>query len=95
MLELGKEAEEHHEVVGMYAALHNIDLIICVGSLSEAMFLGAHDIAPRRSRYFETQKNLLAILPTLLRDGDTILVKASRRMGLEKTVEQLLEMQPE
>ena len=92
MLELGKESEEHHEVVGMYAALHKIDLIICVGPLSEAMFLGAHGIAPRRSRYFETQKNLLAILPLLLHKGDTILVKASRGMHLEKTVEQLLEM---
>jgi UDP-N-acetylmuramoyl-tripeptide--D-alanyl-D-alanine ligase len=90
MLELGAESREHHEVVGMYAALHNIDLIICVGPESEAMFLGAHDIAPRRSRYFETQKNLLAILPLLLRESDTVLVKASRGMHLEKTVEQLL-----
>lgn len=94
MLELGKESAEHHEVVGIYAALHNIDLIVCVGPESEAMFLGAHDIAPRRSRYFETQKNLLSILPLLLREGDTILVKASRGMHLEETVEQLLEMQP-
>ncbi len=95
MLELGKESAEHHEVVGMYAALHNIDLIVCVGPESESMFLGAHDIAPRRSRYFETQKNLLAILPTLLREGDTVLVKASRGMHLEKTVERLLQMKPE
>jgi len=95
MLELGRESEEQHEVVGMYAALHSIDLIVCVGPESEAMFLGAHDIAPRRARYFETQKNLLAILPLLLRDGDTILVKASRGMHLETTVERLLEMQPD
>jgi UDP-N-acetylmuramoyl-tripeptide--D-alanyl-D-alanine ligase len=53
------------------------------------MFLGAIDVAPRRARYFETQKNMLKLLPGLLRDGDTILVKASRGMHLEKTVEVL------
>lgn len=90
MLELGRESSEHHEVLGMYAAMHGIDLIICVGPESESMFLGAIDIAPRRARYFETQKNLLSILPGLVRDGDTILVKASRGMHLEETVQFLL-----
>ncbi len=89
MLELGQESSEHHEVLGMYAAIHGIDLIICVGPASEEMFLGAIDVAPRRARYFETQKNMLKLLPGLLRDGDTILVKASRGMHLEKTVEVL------
>ncbi len=92
MLELGRESSEHHEVLGMYAAMHGIDLIICVGPESESMFLGAIDIAPRRARYFETQKNLLSILPGLVRDGDTILVKASRGMHLEQTVQFLMEL---
>lgn len=92
MLELGRESSEHHEVLGMYAAMHGIDLIICVGAESENMFLGAIDIASRRARYFETQKNMLAILPELLRDGDTILVKGSRGMHLEDTVKFLTEL---
>ena len=92
MLELGRESAEHHEVLGMYAAMHGIDLIICVGPESESMFLGAIDIAPRRARYFETQKNLLSILPDLVRDGDTILVKASRGMHLEETVQFLMNL---
>lgn len=87
MLELGRESSEHHEVLGMYAAIHGIDLIICVGPESEEMFLGAIDVAPRRARYFETQENMLGILADLVRDGDTILVKASRGMHLETTVE--------
>lgn len=92
MLELGRESAEHHEVLGMYAAMHGIDLIICVGPESESMFLGAIGIAPRRARYFETQKNLLSILPELVRDGDTILVKASRGMHLEETVQFLMNL---
>lgn len=92
MLELGRESSEHHEVLGMYAAMHGIDLIICVGTESENTFLGAIGIAPRRARYFESQKNMLAILPELLQDGDTILVKGSRGMRLEDTVKFLMEL---
>lgn len=90
MLELGAQTEEFHEVVGMYAALHGVDLIVCVGTNAEQTFLGAHALAPQRARYFETQETLLSILPLLLRDGDTILVKGSRGMHLEQTVEALL-----
>lgn len=92
MLELGAQSEEFHEVVGMYAALHHMDLIVCVGPNSEQMFMGAIQFASRNSRYFETQENMLDILPMLLRDGDTILVKASRGMHLEDTVHKLLEL---
>lgn len=90
MFELGDQADDYHEVAGMYAAMHGMDLILCVGPLSEQSFLGAHALAPHRSRYFETQESLLSILPELLRDGDTILVKASRGMRLEETVKALL-----
>ena len=89
MLELGAQADEFHEVVGMYAAMHGVELIVCVGPCSEQMFLGAHTLAPHRVRYFESQEMLLSILPLLLRDGDTILVKGSRGMHLERTVELL------
>ncbi len=90
MLELGAQSDEFHEVAGMYAAIHGIDLIVCVGPNSEQTFMGAHALAPSRARYFETQETLLDILPLLVRDHDTILVKASRGMHLEKTVEMLV-----
>ena len=60
MLELGAQTEEFHEVVGMYAALHGVDLIVCVGTNAEQAFLGAHALAPQRARYFETQETLLS-----------------------------------
>lgn len=92
MLELGRETDEFHEVVGMYAAMHGVDLILCVGEKSEQTFLGAHELQPRRARYFESQDSLLSILPYLIRDGDAVLVKASRGMRLEITVEYLLSL---
>ncbi len=90
MLELGRESEEFHEVVGMYAAMHGVDLILCVGPNAEMIFMGAHELTPSKARYFETQESLISILPYLLQDGDTILVKASRGMHLETTVSYLL-----
>lgn len=92
MLELGKDSEEFHEVVGMYAAMHGIDLILCVGPNSEKTFLGALELAPHKVRYFETQQSLLSMLPGLLEQGDTVLVKASRGMHLEDTVKWILSL---
>jgi UDP-N-acetylmuramyl pentapeptide synthase len=39
-----------------------------------------------------TQDDLIAALPELVREGDVILVKASRGMYLERTVEVLLSL---
>lgn len=89
MLELGEQAGEYHEVVGMYAAMHGIDAILCVGPNSEQMFMGALELAPQRARYFETVETLIDILPELLCDGDTILVKASHGMRLDRIVQML------
>ena len=89
MLELGAQSDEFHSVVGLYAAQHDIDLILCVGPYSKHTFLGAHELAPERARYFETTEALHRALPALLLDGDTVLVKGSRGMHLEETVELL------
>ncbi len=90
MRELGQESDELHEICGMYAAMHGIDLIVCVGPSSEQTFVGALSLAPQRTRYFGTQESMLLILPELIEPGDTVLVKASRGMGLEETVEALM-----
>lgn len=94
MLELGAQSDEFHEVIGMYAAMHGIDVILCVGPNSEQTFLGAIGLAPRRARYFETQESLLEILPLLLERNDTVLVKGSHGMHLEQTVEMLKRFVP-
>ena len=62
------------------------DLILAVGPNAEGIFRGADALRPGRCFYFETPEALHAALPSLLRDDDTILVKASRGMHLEHTV---------
>ena len=46
----------------------------------------ASEIAPERCRYFQDCESLTDALPSLIREGDTVLVKASRGMHLEQVV---------
>ena len=81
MLELGEQAADLHERVAQEAAEMGIDLIVGVGPLFHAA------VAQTKGLGFETQADMLKSLPDLLKTGDAILVKGSRGMHLEKTVD--------
>lgn len=89
MFELGVREKELHEEVGVYAASKNLDVIICVGSLSASMYEGACRTENGKVYYFETREQMLGGLEELLRPGDNILVKASHGMHFEAVVEAL------
>ncbi|MCL2695660.1 MAG: UDP-N-acetylmuramoyl-tripeptide--D-alanyl-D-alanine ligase [Clostridiales bacterium] len=86
MLELGESGPAYHEEVGQYALAHGVDLLLCVGPLAKA----ATDDS--RAFWFATQEELIAALPALLNDGDTILVKGSYGMQLHRTAQAISEM---
>jgi UDP-N-acetylmuramoyl-tripeptide--D-alanyl-D-alanine ligase len=90
MRELGEAAPQMHEDVGRYAASLGIERIICVGTESKRIYAGSESVSPGCAVYYETQEELLSTLPQLVQKGDVILVKASRGMKLEQTVELLL-----
>ena len=92
MRELGESAPQMHEDIGRYAVSLGIERVLCVGKESLRMYEGAKALAPNCADYFETQDELLAALPKAVHDGDVILVKASRGMYLEHTVELLLSL---
>ena len=89
MLELGDSSREKHLSVGRYASDKDIDLIIAVGRQAEAIAEGASENGSETA-YFEDQESLIEKIGYLIKEGDTVLVKASRGMHLEKTVERLL-----
>ena len=86
MLELGDQAAELHERVVQEAAEMGIDTIIGVGPLFHAAMSHIHGLG------FDTQADMLKSLPDLLKTGDAILVKGSRGMHLEKTVDAIRAM---
>ena len=78
MLELGDQSPALHMRVAQEAARLGIDVIVGVGPLFYQAVKGLG---------FLTQEELLQRLPDLLQTGDTILVKGSRGMHLENTVQ--------
>ncbi len=81
MLELGEQAAVLHERVAQEASELNINVIIGVGPL---FYEALQQTCMLR---FRTQGEMMHQLPDLLKNGDTILVKGSRGMHLERTVD--------
>ncbi len=88
MLELGPDAPRYHKEIGEYAARHGAACILCVGDLSQNTTDGAK-AAGAEAIHFKTQEALLNKLQGLVASGDTVLVKASRGMRMERVVEAL------
>lgn len=86
MLELGENSEKYHYQVGKRAGLNGTDLIICAGPLSEKTYLGARMNTDKQAEYYKTLEDCLFMLPGLIKQGDTVLVKASHSMHFEKIV---------
>ena len=83
MKELGSNELALHYDTGAYAKEIGIDRVLSVGPLAKELARGAEDV------WFESIESLLPELPDLLKDGDTVLVKASHSMHFENIVENL------
>jgi UDP-N-acetylmuramoyl-tripeptide--D-alanyl-D-alanine ligase len=92
MLELGPEAPELHHAIGRDAAASGLDGLVLVGDLVRATAAGALEAGMPASRvvHFRDAAEAERELPGLFGDGDTVLFKASRRVGLDKLVESLV-----
>ncbi len=90
MGELGPEEELLHRQVGEYAGTVDLDACICVGPLCARMAEGIRDVNPEmRVVWMENLQELLRQIAYLVKEGDTVLVKASHFMHFEKVVEKL------
>jgi len=85
MLELGSQAPRLHREIGLYAGERGVDLLVTVGPQAAEMrseFAGESYAVADATAAAE-------LLDTLLGEGDTLLVKASRGVGLERVSERL------
>lgn len=92
MYELGEDSAKMHYEVGVEVAKLKIDCLICVGTLAKELMRGAEEKGLTETYYFETRQALEAGGFPMIQQGDTVLVKASRGVELEKTVESLQEV---
>ncbi len=90
MLELGKGAAAGHREVGTAAAA-TCDLLVVVGAAAAGIAAGARAGGLDPSRILEARDRdaALDLLRSRLRDGDIVLVKASRGVELDLLVEAL------
>ena len=90
MKELGADEDTWHRELGKYAA-ERVDRLVCVGEL--ARFYGEEAIDrgfPRAAiDYAASPEEVTRLLDETLREGDVVLFKGSRAMGLDRAVDAL------
>ena len=89
MLELGETAPDLHAQAGREAAQMGFSPIVGVGELSRELVAGAEETGAE-TRWYESARQAAEAVGSDLVDGDVVLVKGSRGVGLEVVVESLL-----
>jgi len=86
MAELGPDSPRFHREVGETAARLGVDVVLGVGPLAR----GYLDARVAETKWVETVREGIEALLGLLRDGDVVLVKGSRSMGMERVADALV-----
>jgi UDP-N-acetylmuramoyl-tripeptide--D-alanyl-D-alanine ligase len=86
MLELGPAGEDMHRQAGLHIAEKKIDVLLGVRGLAQAMVKGARE-AGSRAEFAAAPEEAGEWLAREARDGDVVLLKASRAVQLEKALE--------
>jgi UDP-N-acetylmuramoyl-tripeptide--D-alanyl-D-alanine ligase len=86
MLELGAAGEELHRKSGEHIAGKKIDVLVGVRGQAQAM-VGAAEHSGMRAVFVATPEEAGEWLARETRDGDAVLLKASRGVKLEKALE--------
>lgn len=96
MGELGADELAMHREVGAYAAFKNTDVLVCIGALSKDMAEAAKEtvLATEKNMkvfHFDTKEDFYQNMRQILKDNDTILIKASHFMEFPEIVKKLSE----
>ena len=85
MFELGEDEKKLHHEVGSFVAHKNVDVVICIGSLAEEIYLAAKEGSAACYHYLSKQE-MMEDANSIFQKGDTILIKASHGMGFSELV---------
>ena len=87
MMELGEISEEVHREIGAELVENKFDTLITLGELGKFIAAGAREAGLKNVYTFDTHEDAAKKILELVRDGDTILFKASHVMHMEKIIE--------
>jgi len=90
MLELGDKELDYHRDSGR-AIPKEVDAVIAVGKRAKSVLEGAREagFADDKLHHFDDAQSAGEFLKTFIQDGDLVLIKASRGIGLDKIVTML------
>lgn len=86
MKELGEESKSSHEFVGNYAK-NKTDLLIVTGEWANSYKLGYGN---NNILVYNSKEEVISNIKNIIKDGDIILVKASRSIKFEDIINELL-----
>ncbi|MBN9418704.1 MAG: UDP-N-acetylmuramoyl-tripeptide--D-alanyl-D-alanine ligase [Candidatus Eremiobacteraeota bacterium] len=89
MLELGAYEEQAHQELGQWVAEMGVDLLLAVGRRSQTMARSAKGAGLAPVLWAPDTEAAAALLAPQLSNGDTLLLKASRGVGLDRLVPEL------
>ncbi len=92
MLELGRLTKEAHEQIGKRVSELSIDFLIAMGVEAPVVVESAirHGLPAEKARIMESHSEAISLLRRMIQNGDWILIKGSRKMGIEEIVEGLV-----
>jgi UDP-N-acetylmuramoyl-tripeptide--D-alanyl-D-alanine ligase len=90
MRELGVHHDEEHRIVGERTAELGIDVVVGVGSGGAAIAAAAERGGGIDAYAVADAAEATALVATMVRPGDAVLVKGSRALGLEQVADGLL-----
>jgi UDP-N-acetylmuramoyl-tripeptide--D-alanyl-D-alanine ligase len=88
MLELGEQELQFHRDAGR-AIPKAIDVVVGVGKRAKTLLEGAREAGFERVHHFDTAEQAGEFLRGEIREGDLVLIKGSRGVGLDKAVAML------
>ena len=86
---IGSQSEAAHEEVGRRAAELGVGQLFAIGKMAPAMARGARDAGLNRVFEFADVDTAAAAVKSFVKNGDVLLVKASRSARLERISELL------
>ena len=86
MLELGPASEQLHRRAGEAIAAMGVGLVVGVGALGRYIADGAENVGGGITERIGSVEEACKVLPSMIKRGDVVLIKGSRRMEMERLV---------
>jgi len=86
MLELGHKSADYHVEIGEYAKAAGIDTMFLQGEFAKDYERGFKSSSDGEVFFFDDVASLVTKLKEYVKEGDTVLIKASRGMKFEKII---------